>query len=380
MTAAVALLYLLVLAVLFVNGWTDAPNAIASAVGSGAMDFRRAAALAAGCNFAGSALACLLFPAVAATMGGLVSFSDAPAAVTALGAAMLSVVLWAVLAWRFGLPTSESHALLSGLSGAALALGPHRAALQAGPWLWTLAGLALSLPAGALAARLFRRWLTGRTRSAAAWQRRAAAAIAAGYFKAEILPVQVKEKKTEFTFDTDEFVKPNTTMEVLAKLRPIVKPDGTVTAGNSCGLNDGAAALVLMSEKKVRETGMKPRARILDVVTSALDPAIMGYGPYYATHKILERTGMDLSQIDLVELNEAFASQSVACIRDLGLDPAKVNINGGAIALGHPLGCTGARLIVTLLHNLERTGGKYGLATLCIGGGQAMATILERLD
>ena len=211
-------------------------------------------------------------------------------------------------------------------------------------------------------------------------QRRAAAAIAAGYFKAEILPVQVKEKKTEFTFDTDEFVKPNTTMEVLAKLRPIVKPDGTVTAGNSCGLNDGAAALVLMSEKKVRETGMKPRARILDVVTSALDPAIMGYGPYYATHKILERTGMDLSQIDLVELNEAFASQSVACIRDLGLDPAKVNINGGAIALGHPLGCTGARLIVTLLHNLERTGGKYGLATLCIGGGQAMATILERLD
>lgn len=178
MTAAIALLYLLVLAVLFVNGWTDAPNAIASAVGSGAMDFRRAAALAAGCNFAGSALACLLFPAVAATMGGLVSFSDAPAAVTALCAAMLSVVLWAVLAWRFGLPTSESHALLSGLSGAALALGPHRAALQAGPWLWTLAGLALSLPAGALAARLFRRWLTGRTRSAAAWQRRAAAAMA----------------------------------------------------------------------------------------------------------------------------------------------------------------------------------------------------------
>ena len=211
-------------------------------------------------------------------------------------------------------------------------------------------------------------------------QRRAAAAIQAGYFKAEILPVPVKEKKNEFVFDTDEFVKPTTTMEVLAKLRPIVKPDGTVTAGNSCGLNDGAAALVLMSEKKVKETGLKPLARIIDITTAALDPAIMGYGPYYATNKILQRTGMNLSQIDLVELNEAFASQSVACIRDLGLDPAKVNINGGAIALGHPLGCTGARLIVTLLHNLQRTGGKYGLATLCIGGGQSMATIIERMD
>lgn len=211
-------------------------------------------------------------------------------------------------------------------------------------------------------------------------QHRAAAAIAAGYFKGEIVPVHVKEKKNEFIFDTDEFVKPNTSMEVLAKLRPIVKPGGTVTAGNSCGLNDGAAALVLMGEEKVRETGRKPMARILDITTAALDPAIMGYGPYYATKKILKRTGMTLDQIDLVELNEAFASQSVACIRDLGLDSAKVNINGGAIALGHPLGCTGARLIVTLLHSLQRTGGRYGLATLCIGGGQAMAAIIERLD
>ena len=211
-------------------------------------------------------------------------------------------------------------------------------------------------------------------------QHRAAAAIAAGYFKEEIVPVHVKEKKNEFIFDTDEFVKPNTSMEVLAKLRSIVKPGGTVTAGNSCGLNDGAAALVLMGEEKARETGLKPMARILDITTAALDPAIMGYGPYYATKKILKRTGMTLDRIDLVELNEAFASQSVACIRDLGLDPAKVNINGGAIALGHPLGCTGARLIVTLLHNLRRTGGRYGLATLCIGGGQAMAAIIERLD
>ena len=211
-------------------------------------------------------------------------------------------------------------------------------------------------------------------------QRRALAAIEAGYFKDEIVPVEVQEKKKSFVFDTDEFPRAGTTMEVLAKLRPIVKADGTVTAGNACGLNDGAAALVLMSEDKVKEAGLKPMARIVDITTAALDPAIMGYGPYYATKKILERTGMTLYQIDLVELNEAFASQSVACVRDLGLDPAKVNINGGAIALGHPLGCTGVRLIVTLLHNLKRTGGRYGLATLCIGGGQAMATIIERVD
>lgn len=210
-------------------------------------------------------------------------------------------------------------------------------------------------------------------------QRRAAAAIQAGYFKEEIVPVEVKEKKNTFIFDTDEFPRPSTYMEVLSKLKPIVKADGTVTAGNSCGLNDGAAALVLMSEKKVKETGLVPMARIIDITTAALDPAIMGYGPYYATNKILERTGMTLEQIDLIELNEAFASQSVVCVRDLGLDPSKVNINGGAIALGHPLGCTGVRLIVTLLHSLKRTGGKIGLATLCIGGGQAMAALIERV-
>lgn len=210
-------------------------------------------------------------------------------------------------------------------------------------------------------------------------QRRAAAAIQAGYFKEEIVPVEVKEKKNTFIFDTDEFPRPSTSMEVLSKLKPIVKADGTVTAGNSCGLNDGAAALVLMSEKKVKETGLVPMARIIDITTAALDPAIMGYGPYYATNKILGRAGMTLEQIDLIELNEAFASQSVACVRDLGLDPSKVNINGGAIALGHPLGCTGVRLIVTLLHSLKRTGGKIGLATLCIGGGQAMAALIERV-
>ncbi|UZT81800.1 thiolase family protein [Caproicibacterium sp. BJN0003] len=210
-------------------------------------------------------------------------------------------------------------------------------------------------------------------------QRRAAVAIEKGYFKDEILPLEIKEKKRTFIFDTDEFPRPGTTMEILSKLRPIVKPDGTVTAGNSCGRNDGAAALVLMSEKKVKETGLKPLARIVDITGAALDPKIMGYGPVISTRKIMKRTGMTVDQFDQIELNEAFASQSVACIRDLGLDPEKVNINGGAIALGHPLGCTGARLIVTLLHNLQRTNGRYGLATLCIGGGQSMATIIERL-
>ena len=160
----------------------------------------------------------------------------------------------------------------------------------------------------------------------------------------------------------------------------LFRSGGTVTAGNSCGLNDGAAALVLMSGSRAAQTGLKPMARILDIVTAALDPNIMGYGPYYAVKKILDRNRITLDQIDLVELNEAFASQSVACIRDLGLDPAKVNIGGGAIALGHPLGCTGARLIVTLLHHLKRTGGRLGLATLCIGGGQAMAALIETTD
>ena len=204
-------------------------------------------------------------------------------------------------------------------------------------------------------------------------QRRAAAAMEAGYFREEIVPVEVREKKKSFIFDTDEFPKPATTMEILNKLKPIVKPDGTVTAGNSCGLNDGAACLVLMSGRMVKETGVKPIARIAGITRAALDPTIMGYGPVIAAGKLFEKLGMTAAQMDLTELKEAFASQAVACIRDLKLDPAKVNINGGAIALGHPLGCTGARLLVTLIHNLKRTGGRYGLATLCIGGGQSMA-------
>ena len=195
-------------------------------------------------------------------------------------------------------------------------------------------------------------------------QRRAAAAMEAGYFREEIVPVEVREKKKSFIFDTDEFPKPATTMEILNKLKPIVKPDGTVTAGNSCGLNDGAACLVLMSGRMVKETGVKPIARIAGITRAALDPTIMGYGPVIAAGKLFEKLGMTAAQMDLTELK---------------LDPAKVNINGGAIALGHPLGCTGARLLVTLIHNLKRTGGRYGLATLCIGGGQSMAAAVEMI-
>lgn len=208
-------------------------------------------------------------------------------------------------------------------------------------------------------------------------QRRAAAAIEKGHFKEEILPIEIKEKKRSFLFDTDEFVKPSTSMEALSRLTPIVKPGGTVTAGNACGLNDGAACVILMSEKMVQETGARPLAKIVGITTAALDPEIMGYGPVIAVGKLFERTGLCAGDLDLVELNEAFASQAVACIRDLHLDPSKVNCSGGAIALGHPLGCTGARLIVTLIYNLKRTGGRRGLAALCIGGGQSMAALIE---
>lgn len=209
-------------------------------------------------------------------------------------------------------------------------------------------------------------------------QRRAACAIVQGYFKEEIVPVEVTEKRKSFVFDTDEFPRPSTTMEILAGLKPIVKPDGTVTAGNSCGLNDGASALVLMSGTAVKREGLEPMAKILGITCAAIDPAIMGYAPVAAVKKLLEKTGIGKERIDLVELNEAFAAQAVACIRDLELEPEKVNVAGGAIALGHPLGCTGTRLVVTLLHNLKRTGGRIGLAALCIGGGQAMAALIER--
>ncbi|SFJ55051.1 thiolase family protein [Thermoflavimicrobium dichotomicum] len=210
-------------------------------------------------------------------------------------------------------------------------------------------------------------------------QMKAKEALETGRFKDEITPVAVQTKKERITFEIDEFPRPNTTLEKLASLPPVFKENGTVTAGNSCGRNDGAAAVLLMSLEKAKELGIKPLARIVAFAAAGVEPAYMGIGPVPATQKVLERSGLSLDDIDLIELNEAFASQSLACIRELNLDLKKVNVNGGAIALGHPLGCTGTRLVVTLLHEMRRRGSRYGLATQCIGGGQGVAMIIENL-
>ena len=201
-------------------------------------------------------------------------------------------------------------------------------------------------------------------------QRRWAAAEAAGRFADELVAVNGAGR--------DEHPRPDTSREKLAALRPAFREGGTVTAGNSSGLNDGAAALVIASEARARELGVEPLARFVGGAVAGVDPRIMGIGPVPAVRKLLARTRVDVADIDLVELNEAFASQSLAVVRDLGLDPERVNVNGGAIALGHPLGMTGARLVVTLVHELRRRGGRYGLATLCVGVGQGQAALFER--
>ncbi len=212
-------------------------------------------------------------------------------------------------------------------------------------------------------------------------QQKCAAAMQAGRFADEIIPVTVPQKKGDpIVVDTDEHPRPDTTLEKLARLKPAFRQGGTVTAGNASGINDGAAAVLLMSAEKARELGLTPLARIKAMAVAGVDPAYMGVGPIPATRKALARAGLTIDQIDLVELNEAFAAQSLACIRDLGLDPAKVNVNGGAIALGHPLGCSGARILTTLVHEMKRREGvRYGLATMCIGVGQGIATIVEKI-
>ena len=215
---------------------------------------------------------------------------------------------------------------------------------------------------------------------AAASQAKAEVAIKNGKFKEEIVPVVIPQRKGDpIVFDTDEFPRFGTTVEKLAKLRPAFKKDGTVTAGNASGINDGAAAVVVMSAEKATELGLKPMAKIVSYGTKGLEPSIMGYGPFHATKKALENSGLTIDDIDLVEANEAFASQSLAVAKDLKFDMEKVNVNGGAIALGHPVGASGTRILVTLLHEMQkREDVETGLATLCIGGGLGTALIVKK--
>lgn len=210
-------------------------------------------------------------------------------------------------------------------------------------------------------------------------QMKAKKSIEDGRFKNEIIPVEIKVKKETKYFDIDEFARPDTTIEALAKLKPAFREGGTVTAGNSSGVNDGASLIMIASKDFVKKYDLKPRARYVSSAVAGVDPACMGIGPVPATKKALERAGMKLNEIDLAELNEAFAAQSLACMDELGINPDIVNVNGGAIALGHPLGSSGARIIITLLNELEKRNKKYGLATMCIGVGQGMASIIERV-
>jgi acetyl-CoA acetyltransferase family protein len=216
---------------------------------------------------------------------------------------------------------------------------------------------------------------------AAESQRRAQEALAKKVFTDELVSVSVPDGKggrTDFT--VDEHPRAGVTVDALGKMKPAFLKDGTVTAGTSSGINDGAAALAMLSREAAKSLGLKPLARVVASAVAGVDPSVMGLGPIPATRKALARAGIGIKDLDLIELNEAFAAQSIACVRELGLDPAKVNVYGGAIALGHPLGASGARILVTLVHALRRTGGRYGLATMCIGVGQGIAMVVERAE
>ena len=211
-------------------------------------------------------------------------------------------------------------------------------------------------------------------------QKRAVAAIDEGRFKEEIVPVTVKGKKEETLYDTDEYPKRNVTMEKLAKLKPSFKEGGMVTAGNSSGMNDAASGVILMEEETAKKLGVPILARILSVATTGVDPDIMGIGPIRASRKALSKAGLDISDIELFEINEAFAAQCIACQRELGIDPDKLNVNGGGISLGHPVGATGSRIVISLMYEMMRRKNRYGLATLCAGGGMGTAVVIETVD
>jgi acetyl-CoA acyltransferase 2 len=210
-------------------------------------------------------------------------------------------------------------------------------------------------------------------------QQAAKRALDAGFFAEEIVPVEVKTRKGTVLFDHDDHLRPETTLEGLGKLRPAFSKDGFVTAGNASGIVDGAAALIIAGEDFIKAKNIKPMGRIVSWAYVGVEPELMGIGPVPATRQALEKAGLQLSDIDLIEVNEAFAAQYLAVEQELGLDRERTNVNGGAIALGHPLGATGTRLVLTLLHELRRRGGRYGLATACIGGGQGIAMICERV-
>jgi acetyl-CoA acetyltransferase family protein len=237
---------------------------------------------------------------------------------------------------------------------------------------------------GETAENVAERWEVGRDLQdafALASQQKAVAAIDGGRFDGQIVPITIPQRKGDpVVVSRDEHPRADTSTDALARLKPAFRDGGTVTAGNSSGINDGASAVLLVEASRARELGLKPMARVVSTAVAGVDPAIMGYGPVPATRKALDRAGISVGDVDLVELNEAFASQSIVCINELGLDPDTVNVNGGAIALGHPLGMSGARLITMLSHELKRTGGRYGLATMCIGVGQGIATVIERID
>jgi acetyl-CoA C-acetyltransferase len=235
---------------------------------------------------------------------------------------------------------------------------------------------------GQTAENIAARWQITREdqdRFAVASQNRAEAAQKSGKFKAEIAPVTIKGRKGEVVVEDDEFIRHGVTLDSVSGLRPAFTKDGTVTAANASGLNDGAAALVLMSADEAKKRGLKPLARIASWAHAGVDPEIMGTGPIPASRKALEKAGWAVSDLDLVESNEAFAAQSICVVRDLGLDPAKVNVNGGAIAIGHPIGASGARILTTLLHEMKRSGASKGLATLCVGGGMGVAMCVEQV-
>ena len=211
-------------------------------------------------------------------------------------------------------------------------------------------------------------------------QKRAASAIDEGKFKEEIVPVTVKSRKETTLYDTDEYPKRNVSMEKLAKLKPSFKEGGMVTAGNSSGMNDAASGVILMEEEKARGLGVPILARILSVATTGVEPEIMGIGPISASRKALRKAGLEIGDMDLFEINEAFAAQCVACQRELGIDPDKLNVNGGGISLGHPVGATGSRIVISLMYEMMRRKNRYGLATLCAGGGMGTAVVIETID